>query len=230
MADELLDFLDDPVTRRTALRGLADFDHPLTVDEVLARYPKFSALERADAVQTLAARPMWARALMSAVENHQVPASDLSAYTARQLRNLGDAEIVARVRRVWGDVRPTQADKLAQIRRYRRRLQPDDLAKADLASGHAIFKRTCAKCHRLFGEGEQVGPDITGAQRTNLDYLLENLFDPSAAVSRDYQMDIIETASGRIITGLVIAQNENALTVTNVKRTHIHALGRDRIP
>jgi putative heme-binding domain-containing protein len=68
----------------------------------------------------------------------------------------------------------------------------------------------------LFGEGGKIGPDITGAQRTNLDYLLENLVDPSAAVAKDYQMETIATTGGRTITGLVVEESRTAITIQTV--------------
>ncbi|MEE2935632.1 MAG: dehydrogenase, partial [Planctomycetota bacterium] len=58
-----------------------------------------------------------------------------------------------------------------------------------------------------------VGPDLTGAQRTNLDYLLENIVDPSASVANDYRMHVVRTLDGRIITGLVEGESEEFLTV-----------------
>jgi putative heme-binding domain-containing protein len=79
-----------------------------------------------------------------------------------------------------------------------------------------VFAKNCANCHKLFDAGGAIGPEITGAQRTNLDYLLENLIDPSAAISRDFQMQIIQTTGGRVITGLAVAENENAVTIQTV--------------
>jgi putative heme-binding domain-containing protein len=87
------------------------------------------------------------------------------------------------------------------------------MRQADRSAGRALFQKTCANCHKLFDAGGAIGPEITGAQRTNLDYLLENLIDPSAAVARDFQMQIIQTTGGRVITGLVVAESENAVTV-----------------
>ena len=60
---------------------------------------------------------------------------------------------------------------------------------ADLSLGRALFAKTCAKCHTLFGVGGKVGPDITGSNRANLDYLLENILDPSAVIPKEYAAD-----------------------------------------
>ena len=85
------------------------------------------------------------------------------------------------------------------------------MKRADLSQGRALFKKTCATCHRLFGEGEQVGPDITGSNRANLDYLLENVVDPSAVLGKDYRMSVLALADGRVISGLVQKETDSAL-------------------
>ena len=209
----LLQLLDDEATRSAAIRGLADYNHSPTADVLVQRYDTFDTRCKMDAVQTLASRANWAVKLLDAVQSGRIPRSDLTAYTARQLRNLGDPRLVKRLRELWGELRVTPADKQQQIQKYKTHLTPENLARADLSDGRFTYERTCAKCHRLFGDGQDIGPELTGAQRGNLDYILENLIDPSAAVSRDYQMDIIHAADGRILTGLVIGENANSLTL-----------------
>jgi len=76
-----------------------------------------------------------------------------------------------------------------------------------------LFDKSCANCHRMFGAGGVIGPEITGSQRTNLDYVLENLIDPSAAVAKDFQMEVILTDAGRVITGLIVDESDQAVTV-----------------
>jgi putative heme-binding domain-containing protein len=71
----------------------------------------------------------------------------------------------------------------------------------------------CASCHRLYGEGGTVGPDLTGADRANLHYFLENAIDPSAAVAGDYKLVNIYTTQGRLVAGIVVEETERAVTV-----------------
>ena len=70
-----------------------------------------------------------------------------------------------------------------------------------------------AQCHTLYGVGGQVGPDLTGSNRHNLDYLLQKLTDPSAAVPNDYRMQIIVLEDGRLISGIVREQTLRSVTV-----------------
>jgi putative heme-binding domain-containing protein len=215
--DELLvRLVDDPATTQSAVRGLAEYDHPETVPTILNRYSTFDTASKQDAIQTLASKQAWAAQLLDAIEANEIEPSDLNAYAVRQLHSLGSDELTARVRTLWGEVRTTPADKVKLIAKYKQQLTGEVLARADLSAGRELFNRTCANCHKLFGEGKQIGPDLTGSQRTNLDYILGNLIDPSGAVSRDYQMHVVATTGGRVITGLLVRENEQALTLQTV--------------
>jgi putative heme-binding domain-containing protein len=183
---------------------------------ILARYESLDPPSRLQALQTLTSRVEWAEPLLDAVESQKIDRRELTAYTVRQVHSLGDADLNRRISELWGEVRPTSADRQRQLQRLRRQLSADTLSHADLAAGRVIFQRQCATCHRFFAEGGTVGPDITGMPRTNIDYLLENIVDPSAAVARDYRMQVVETVDGRVLTGLVENENEQAVTLLTV--------------
>jgi putative heme-binding domain-containing protein len=207
LAPLLHDALADESLRRTALRGLAAYDHPDTPKRVLAVYSKLTTEERHDAVATLASRPAYALPLLDAVDRNTVPRADVSAYVARQLHALNDPRVAVRLKTVWGDVRDTPADKKKQLARHKSQLTPNTLRAADLQNGRLLYAKSCQQCHKLFGEGGTIGPDITGSNRSDLDYLLNNLIDPSAEVGRDYRMAVVHTESGRTITGILVERS-----------------------
>lgn len=221
----LLELARDPATQGTALRGLAEYNDPATVGTILALYASLDAATRQDALQTLAARSDWAAALLEAVAANQIPRRDVTSYTVRQITSLGNADLKRQVVELWGEFRSSPVEKRRRIEDYRRRLVPEVLARADRSKGRAVFQESCANCHRLFDAGGAIGPNITGAQRTNLDYLLENLIDPSAAVARDFQMEVVETVSGRVVTGLVVDENDNAVTLQTINERIVVPLG-----
>jgi len=209
----LLGRLREPTLQRPALRGLARFEHPATARLILAAYPSFeSVATRRDALQTLASRPPWARALLDAVEAGTIDRADLTAYTARQLQSLGDEAIADRVAALWGELRATPEAKRKRIDYHVRDLA-DELDQADLPAGRALYDQLCAACHRLFDAGGDLGPELTGAQRSNVEYLIENIIDPNASVSKDYQMRVIELADGRVVTGFPAAETETTVTI-----------------
>jgi putative heme-binding domain-containing protein len=87
------------------------------------------------------------------------------------------------------------------------------MKQADLANGRATYAKTCGACHQLHGEGGRIGPNLTGSNRADLEYLLANLLDPSAIVGRDYQTTIIVTDDGRSIAGLVVQETPTSVTL-----------------
>jgi putative heme-binding domain-containing protein len=209
----LFALLADHNLQREAIRGLASFNDDATPERLLASYPSASVAARTDILQTLASRKSWAARLIDALEDDTIPRRDVSSYTARQIVSLNDAPLRTRIEKAWGKLNDTAADKRKQIDSSRKKLSQKALAKADPKAGHELFKIACAVCHRLHADGAAIGPDLTGAQRNNLDYLLENIIDPSASVASDYQMQIFELAGGRTISGFVIEQNDAAFTV-----------------
>lgn len=186
-----------------AIQGVARESAPELGEKIVKAYRTFAPLDRPAVIATLCTRPAWGRALLAAIESGQIPKGDLNANHARQLTTLGDAEITERLARVWGQLRESPADKLQAIEQLKSRLTPRHLASADPTAGKAVFTKVCGNCHRLYGEGGKIGPDLTGAQRQNLDYLLQNIIDPSAVVTADFSMSTVLTTDGRVLSGVV---------------------------
>lgn len=209
----LFGLLGDRQLRGPALRGLATFADPATPEQILKHFTTYSESEKADAIQTLASRPAYARVLLAAIENNKVARRDLNAFTVRQMVSLKDSQVNELLNRVWGTIRPASQERAALTEKYKKLLTPEYLKQANRSQGRAVYAKNCASCHVLFGEGIQIGPELTGSQRVNLDYVLENLLDPSAVVGRDYQVSIVQTKDGRLVTGIIKQETEKALTV-----------------
>jgi putative membrane-bound dehydrogenase-like protein len=205
--------ISDRVLRRPALRGLAAYSDAGTPSLILRQYPSFTDQEKSDAVHTLASRPAYALALLEAVERGRVPRRDLSAYTVRQMREFNHKAITQKLNKVWGVLRPASQEKTALLLKYKTLLTPEYLKGANRSHGRLVYARTCAACHRLFDDGGNIGPELTGSQRANLDYVLENVLDPSAVVPGEYQVTVFETQDGRILSGIIKDENDKAVTV-----------------
>ena len=197
----------------TAVRGLALFDDPEIGRSLAANYKAFHHSERAAVLDTLVSRPAFARALLDAMAGGKVPPAELTAFHARQIRSLNQPELDRRLAEVWGELRDSGPEKRALIARIKPQLSPAVLAAADPGRGRVVFNKLCASCHMLYGRGSQVGPDLTGAGRDNLDYLLENIVDPSATVTADFRMVVVAMQDGRVLNGIVKSRNEHTLTL-----------------
>ena len=152
-------------------------------------------------------------ALLEAVAKNAVPRTDVSAFAARQIHALNDKVVSERLQQVWGDVRNTAPKKQEQIARTKAMLTPNTMARADLSKGRLLFSKMCQQCHILYGQGGKIGPDLTGSNRANLDYLLGKIVDPSAEVSKEFRMSIVTTTQGQVLTGMIVERTGNRLTL-----------------
>ena len=191
-------------TMGLAARGMAVINDPDVPKSIISKYWRMKADDRIGAISTLCSRPSYAAKLLAAVGSGSIPRGEIKAFHARQIRSLGDSELERLLKEHWGDVRTSSAEKKELMARYRKLLTPDNLRHADLSKGRQLFNLVCANCHTLFGEGKDIGPDITGANRNNLEYLLENIADPSAMIAGDFRMSVLNLKNGQVITGAIL--------------------------
>ena len=199
----------DTNVRIEAIRAVAAFDRKEFGRLLLKRYPKFTTAEKLEVVQTLASRPDYGWQLTQAIKKKEVPRRDVPSYVARQLRRVVGNGFME----VWGLVDELPGKKAAAYKKFRELLKPEIIAKGDRKKGKLLFERSCMACHKLHGEGGQLGPDITGANRSSLDYLLGNILDPSGVIQDDYKMVMITMRDGRTLAGNVVSEDERQVKI-----------------
>lgn len=201
----------------TAATGLALFDDPILADRLIAEWPHLYGPERPPVVNALLSRPDWVARLLDAMAEGRFPRNGLGALQVRQIQAFRRPELARRLSEVWGTVGATDdVTQKAKLARWKERLTPETLRAADVQKGRSTFQEVCASCHRLYGDGAQIGPDLTGAGRDNLDYLLENLLFPSAIVPADFRQTTFTTKDGRTLTGVVRGRSNRTITLQPV--------------
>lgn len=213
LAPVLQSLVEDKDLRSAALAGLAQYTDPKTSSLIIGMYDRLSQADKRIALSTLSSRPEYAVAMLKAIESKKIASTDLSADLVRQLQFLNSDEVSKLLESTWGRARATPAEKTKLIEEYRALVESKKEAKPDLSLGRAVYAKTCQQCHQLFGTGGKVGPDLTGSNRANLDYLLSNIVDPSAVMAKEYQPTIILTDDGRVITGIVKAEDDKSVTI-----------------
>ena len=194
---------DDKALTRRAVQALATLAHAETPALLTVKFTNFDAATQQDAINTLATNAAGAKALLTAVKAKTIATSALSPFLARQIAALKDAEVDGLLKETFGDLNAPKADLEERKKKFRTLLAPAVLAKADKAKGKVLFSAVCGSCHQLFGEGQKVGPELTGSNRANLDYLLDNVLDPNAVIGKDYQLNLFELNDGRVASGVV---------------------------
>jgi putative heme-binding domain-containing protein len=218
--------LADAKAQRAALLALSRSDDPALADTVLECYQALGPELQPQAIELLTQRAAWARSLVGQIAAKRVPASALNVNQVRKLVSLGDKELADAVSRHWGTIRegrdPAREQLVGQMREM--------LAKTpgDPHRGIAVFNKLCGQCHKIHGQGQEVGPDITANGRASYEQLLSNVFDPSLVIGASYQARTVRDVDGLVITGLVVEDNEQRV-VLKVQGGKLETIARDEI-
>lgn len=203
LAEAMLTQVDryDGAARALALQALTRSTSPLVAPLVIRCYARLEGPLQPKAIELLTQRPATSKALLEAIGRGEIAASALNANHIAKLMASRDPELRQLVVAKWGTVRQERNPQRQQvIDEVRQRLERET---GEPLVGQKIFQRLCAQCHKIHGEGQEVGPDITANGRANVEQLLSNVLDPSLVIGASYQARIVVTSDGRVLTGLV---------------------------
>ncbi|MFN0069731.1 MAG: PVC-type heme-binding CxxCH protein [Limisphaerales bacterium] len=162
---------------------------------------------REAALLAAAGRADGARALCAAVEAGRLRREAVPVAAVLALRSQPDEATAAAVRRLWGVGRQPDAARMQRAAEVRAAVAR---GPRDAARGEVLFRERCAACHMLHGTGATVGPDLTGYDRKDVDFLVNAVVDPSLAVREEYLLTTLHLrgpagGEGAVVAGFVEA-------------------------
>lgn len=209
---QLLSSSNQPAIRIATIAALTDADDSRIADQLLKLWPQLDVQEQLVAQTTLASRQEWSQVLVNAVAAGHITATAISADAVRRMGYHDSPDLQRRLTELWPQVHadlPQEIDTAA-IAQLRDRILGGDGNPYD---GRARYTERCGQCHRLFGAGGELGPDLTSYHRTDLDRLLANVLAPSLELREGYRTRVVETDDGLVLTGFVESQDEQALVL-----------------
>jgi putative membrane-bound dehydrogenase-like protein len=212
---KLVQTLLDQVTPRSPpefsagiLRAVQVSDSPDVGRLILERLAGLTPAARAAGISVLLSRPEWTRALLERVNQGKVMIAELSLDQRQALADHPRLDIRRQARELLkrgGGLpnadRQKVLDEMLSITKV----------KGDPAAGKLVFKNACAKCHVHSGEGERIGPDLTGMAVHTKEHLLTDILDPSRSVEGNYRVYTVTTAKGLVLTGLLASESKTAI-------------------
>jgi putative heme-binding domain-containing protein len=213
----LKSLIDQPAMTLSAIRGYAIVENKEAPSVLLSRFSKLEPQQQRAVIETLASRKVYAEALLVALQNKQVSLDDIPTQVARSL----DDMLGERFTKVFGTVRAVAGDREQLLAKYKKWCSPAAIAAADASRGRAVFAKTCAACHTLYGEGGKVGPDLTGSNRANLDYILLNSVDPSYDVPDAYKTVVVLTVDGRVVNGVLAEEDSTRIVLKTAEQPRV---------
>ncbi len=211
----LLSLLNSRELGVDAVQGLSIFNESSTWEKLLNSYGKLRPETQAAIIKVLSSRKESADVLLRSVASGVISQEHISAFYIRQMRSLGDESITARLDAFWPDLTPQPLSQAKQklLEKYTKTYTKEKIAKGDAKKGKLLFQKNCGSCHKLFGEGGTAGPDLTGSNRQNLEYIFMNVVDPSSEVAESFQVSNVILNDGRILTGVLSAKSDRMLNI-----------------
>ena len=207
----LLDAKEPETLRKASLGALQAYKDDKIGAAVVKLLPSMTGEVREVAESLLVGRKEWSRQLVSAVDAGQVSAKSIPLATLRKLLLHRDEQIAHLVRKHWGEVKgATTAQMQKEIDRLALVVNEQ---KSDPYVGKKLFTAKCANCHMLHAKGGNVGPDLTPFKRDEVVHLLLHIINPNAEIREGYESSVINTESGRTLTGIVVEKDARVVVL-----------------
>ncbi|MDA1179387.1 MAG: c-type cytochrome, partial [Planctomycetota bacterium] len=173
--------------------------------ELISRVGRLDSSLRSTVLEVLSQRSTWSLELLQAVESGVVGKDEINFHQMQRLASSDSPEVRNLAVRLFGQIRAgTRQDRQSVIQE----LQEDMLlTEGEPVRGSQVFQRVCAACHKIYGVGADVGPDITRNGRNSWEQLLQNVLDPSLVIGPAYQARVLVTSDGRVLTGVPVEES-----------------------
>ena len=180
---------------------------------------------RKTAVGILLSRADWSAALVEGLEQGKLQLAELSLDQKQALATHPDRSLSNRAKKLLaaggGLPNPDRQKVLAELLNLTEKT-------GDPAAGKLVFTKHCAKCHRHTGEGQQIGPDLTGMAVHPKAELLTHIIDPSKNVEGNFRMYTLVIDDGRIMNGLLASETKTAVELYDAEGKK-HVVLREQI-
>jgi putative heme-binding domain-containing protein len=193
---------------------------------LIDNYPTWESDVQPRVIEVLTQRPEWSVELLNAVQAKEIDKGAINLNQLKRVALFKNDELQRLVAETYGAVRQDQrSDRQGMINFHRDFLNG---TPGDPERGVTAFKKVCGQCHKMYGEGAEVGPDITRNGRNNWEQLLQNVFDPSAVIGPGYQARTLVTVDGRVLTGLPVEESDQRV-VLKIQGGKTETIPRDEI-
>ena len=194
-----------------AMQGTLGDHISLTAQDLPQNWDELSDRERSAICLTFASRKKWARELVKVCREGTLDPQAVPQDAILKMTFLKDDDLHRQIKQLWGALDGAATEEM--IRTVERLTKVLDEKDGDPYPGKKLFNQRCAKCHELFNEGEYVGPSLTSYQRSDRRQLLLQIVNPGLEIREGFELNVVITADGRVLTGFITFQDDNFLVI-----------------
>ncbi|MDE0736272.1 MAG: c-type cytochrome, partial [Pirellulaceae bacterium] len=213
LLENLLQLKQPQPVQAAAMEVVGEYSDVAAARLVLEVWPGLSPGLRARAAETLLSRPAWVGLFLDTIEEGKVARSDIDPSRVQLLLKHPEAEVVRRVRKIFDGT--GLAGRADVVKAYQRALE----IPGNEERGKMVFKKNCSACHRLEEVGNEVGAELRGIRQRGLASVMLNVLDPNREVKPKYLTYVLETTSGKVLTGMIATESANSITIRRVDGT-----------
>ena len=211
---------DAPVLiRQNAVNALGEMDDANAAHLLVENFDHLPTDLKPMVINAMVLSKAAARALLGAIQDKQIALSNMNENHARAINGLNDPALTRQVAAVWGTVRNERNPERVKVAAEYKRLFLS--LGGDATKGSKVFEAKCAQCHTIYGHGGNVGPDLTGVGRDNLDLVLSNVLDPNLVVGKPYYVYVARLKDGTTVSGLLAEDSEKQITLKEPTGVHV---------
>lgn len=216
----------DDNLRVEAIGALQNYEADSIATSLVDQFAMLSSESQKAAQATLASRVSWARQMIAAVEEEQIDPLAISIDVLRNCLLFGDETLNESIEERWGQIAgATTEDMKQEIARIAKLLND---RTGDVYEGQKLFRANCGKCHKLFIDGGDIGPDLTTYKRDDIPNMVLNVINPNAEIREGFENYLVLTDDGRVITGLMV-ERDNKVVVLRTAEGQTVTIDRESI-
>jgi putative heme-binding domain-containing protein len=194
---------------KAAVSALQIYEVPGVPEGIIKSLPRLNSEGQLTAFNVLASRSSWAEKLLDSIKRADISSKDIPREIVDKLR--ADEKLTAQVDELFGPKRELDTETInKKIEKFAATIRS---GSGNPFEGYKNYHLACGACHKLFGEGGQIGPDLTSFKRDDLDTILMSIVNPSGEIREGFENVIIETTDGRNLSGFLAERYEDAVVL-----------------
>ncbi|MBC8326939.1 MAG: c-type cytochrome [Verrucomicrobia subdivision 3 bacterium] len=182
------------------MTALQRFEHDSVGTVLLARYAEMPQRERESAQNILSSRANWSLEFITAIDAGKIKREDVRPATVLAMQSHKQKTIAALVKKHWGQLRQSTEAKQQRMQSVAALIAEN---QGDAEAGKLVFAIACAACHRLRGQGGNIGPSLDAYQLNNPGFLIPAVVDPSLGIREEYAGFNVVTKDNQRLTGFI---------------------------
>jgi len=216
---EILKSSKDDSLKIASLEALQKFAEANVGERIATLLPQLTGESRKVAESVIVTRANWTQAFLNQLSTNNIGPKSVSETTVRRMLFHQDAKIQTDVKKIFGDVRGATDEKMREtIAVYLKDLTANEGSPYE---GKKLFTKHCAKCHRLYQNGGDIGPNLTSYQRNDLKMMLLHVVNPNAEIREGFENIMFALDDGRIFSGFVKEENNRQIVIRTAEGSDV---------